>query len=61
MSGVERRFSDQENRNSKIESERERLATKADLTQVENRLLWRILIPVMVGIAVSIVLQVWGS
>ncbi len=60
MASIDQRFSDHERRISKIESDREHLATKADLVQAENRLLWRILVPVMIGIAVSIVVQVLG-
>ena len=61
MATIERQVSDHENRLVSLETDKEHSATKADLAEVENRLLWRILVPVMVGIVVSIAIQVWTS
>lgn len=61
MATIEQRVGDHETRISGIEADRQHLATKADLAQLESRLLWRILVPVMVGIVASIVVQVWAS
>ena len=68
MATIERRIEDHENRLVSLETDKEHSATKADLAEVENqllevenRLLWRILVPVMVGIVVSIAVQVWTS
>ncbi len=68
MATIEQQVSDHENRLVSLETDKEHSATKADLAQVENRLLevenrllWRILAPVMVGIVVSIGVQVWTN
>lgn len=61
MATIERQVADHENRLVSLETGKEHSATKADLTELENRLLWRILVPVMVGIVVSIVVQVWTN
>ena len=61
MATIDRRIEDHENRLVSLETDKEHSATKADLAEVENRLLWRILVPVMVGIVVSIAVQVWTS
>ena len=58
MATMEHQVADHEKRISSIEADRQHLATKADLAQLENRLLWRILVPVMVGIVASIAVQV---
>ena len=61
MATMEHQVADHEKRISSIEADRQHLATKADLAQLESRLLWRILVPVMVGIVASIVVQVWAG
>ena len=68
MATIEQHVADHEKRISSIEADRRHLATKADLAllksdlaQLENRLLWRILVPVMIGIVASIVVQVWAG
>ena len=61
MATIDRQVSDHENRLVSLETDREHSATKADLAEAENRLLWRILVPVMVGIVVSIAIQVWTN